>query len=234
MTHIRGQVLSEESANHFYVNETFLNTIVPIGIKRRKAISAFQWCSNFMVIIIGIIALVDVCLAPTSADNYVYYTESSALAAGYPFAASSIGWIPYLVLQCCSVGFILFAAALELRCYPLRLVGIDLKWDIYPFNFIHKRTVRKSLWQAQQSFSPHGSCFDNYFYFAPLVQIIIIALMGVHLTFGYDIISFTPIFVTYAFCLLIILMAYMAKLFIFPLKEIVRYDMLKQMSKKSN
>jgi hypothetical protein len=228
------QILSEESVNHFYLSESVTGGLVPIGIKRRKAISAFQWLSNFVVIITGIIAFADICMSSSHADYYVYYTASSAAAAGYPFQSSHLGWIPYLVLQLCSVGFILFACALELRCYWVRLVGVDLKYDIYPFKYITKRTVKKSLWQAQQSFSPHGVAYDNYFYYAPLSQIVIIALLGVHLTFGFDIISFTPIFVTYAFCLLIILIAYMAKLFIFPLRELDRYRSLKQLAKKVN
>src|SRR5690349_6445737 len=94
-----GQVLSEESANHFYLTETIPGGLISISLKRRKAISAFQWCSNFIVIAIGIIGLVDICMAPTSADSYVFYTADSAAAAGYPFVKSRIGWIPYLVLQ---------------------------------------------------------------------------------------------------------------------------------------
>ena len=225
------QVLSEESISHFYTNERVPGGIIPIGLTRRKVISGLQWCSNFIVFVLGIIGLVDICMASAHPDYYVYYTFDSAAAAGYPFQYSAVGWIPYLVLEICAVGFSLIAAILELRCYFMRLVGIDLKWDIMPFNFIRRKTVERWLIQAQQSFSPHGVSYDNYFYFAPLVQIVIIALLGLHLTFGFDVISFTPLFVVYGFCLFIILTVYMAKLFIFPFRELDRYRALKQLSR---
>ncbi len=217
-------------SNHFYVSETISGGLISIGIVRRKIISVMQWISNFISFVIGIVALVDISLASPRRDYYVYYTYASAAAAGLPFQPSVIGWIPYAVLQSCVVGFVIVAAIMELRCYSIKMVGIDLKWDIYPFKFINIYTVKKSLKQAQDSFSPHGSCYDNYFYFAPLVNIVILGLLGVHITFGFDVMSFTPLFVTYSFCLFIILLVYMIKLFVFPKKEIERYRRLEELT----
>jgi hypothetical protein len=211
----------------FLVNRINPSGIVSIGIVRRAWISFFQWISNFVCFVMAVMAIVDISLANPRPDYYVYYTSQSAGAAGYPFQGSHIGWIPYIVLQSIAVFFICLAAIIERRCcISFKTIGTDLSWDIFPFKQTNLALVKKTIWQAQNSFSPHGACYNNYFYYAPLVEIVVLIFNAVHVFFGFDIIAFTPIYATYGFILFVILSCYMFKTYFMVNREIQRYKRL--------
>lgn len=201
--------------------------ITYINLTRRRIISAFQWISNIVFFCNGIIALVDVCLSPAGNQYWLYYNQASAAAAGYPSVQSNIGWVPYLILTAVSLGFSLTAAFMELRCYSIYAIGLDLKWSIYTYYSYDEKVVIKSLENAQRSFSPHGNCYDNYFYITPLYHIVIFMLIFLHVFYDFNIISFTPVIIIFSYSLFVILCIYMGKLYFYPLKEIERQKRIK-------
>lgn len=206
--------------------------ITYIGPTRRKIISAFQWISNIVFFCNGIIALVDVCLSPAENQYWLYYNQVEAAAAGYPSVQSNIGWVPYMTLTAISLGFSLAAAFMELRCYSIYAIGLDLKWSIYTYYSYDKKVVLKSLENAQKSFSPHGNCYDNYFYITPLYHIVIFGLIFLHVTYDFNIISFTPVIIIFSYTLFVILCIYMVKVYFYPLKELERLKRIKNYRKK--
>jgi len=202
--------------------------IIYMGKTRRKFISLLQWLSNITFFANGIMGLIDICLSPSDPQYYLYLNQASAAAAGFPSVQSHIGWVPYAVLIAISLGFSLTAAFLELRCYSSKAIGLDLKWSIYAYYSFDEKTVLKSLNRAQASFSPHGNCYDNYYYIIPFYHAVLLGLLFLHVANDFNIISFTALIVVFAYVMFIILFVYMARTYLYPLSEV---DRLKRIQK---
>lgn len=208
--------------------------IIYMGATRRKFISALQWISNIVFFVNGIMGLIDICMSPSDPQYYLYLNQASAAAAGYPSVQSHIGWIPYAVLIAVSLGFSLTAAFLELRCYSSKAVGLDLKWSIYAYYSFNEKTVLKSLNRAQISFSPHGNCYDNYYYIIPFYHALLLGLLFLHIANDFNILSFTSLIVVFAYTTFIILFVYMARTYLYPLSEIDRLKRIQKYQMKIN
>lgn len=220
-------------AYHSYLGKTD-HGIIYMGSTRRKIISVFQWISNIIFFVNGIIGLVDICLSPSDPQYYLYLNQASAMAAGYPYALSHIGWVPYAVLISVSLGFSITAAFLELRCYSTKAVGLDLKWSIYAYYSYDEKTVLKSLNRAQSSFSPHGNCYDNYYYIIPFYHAVLLGLLFLHIAQDFNILSFTSLIVVFAYVMFVILFVFMARTYLYPLSEIDRLRRIQKYQMKIN
>lgn len=208
--------------------------IIYMGSTRRKVISLFQWLSNIVFFANAIMGLVDICMSPSAPQYYLYLNQAAATAAGYPFAGSHIGWVPYAVLIAISLGFSITAAFLELRCYSSKAVGLDLKWSIYAYYSYDEKTVLRSLYRAQQSFSPHGNCYDNYYYIIPFYHAVLLGLLFLHIANSFDILMFTSLITVFGYTIFIVLFVYMARTYLYPMSEIDRLKRIQKYQMKIN
>lgn len=225
--------LSESYFSSLY-EENKPKKLMIMNLKRRQAISACQWISFFLFMVIGIIALVDVCLAPSDPQYYLYLNIDNAVSAGQPYAYSHVGIVPYIVLQSVITFFSCLGGLLEFGCYNYKFFGIDMKWSIYPIKLLkNNKRVIAAIERAQASFSPYADCYDNYFSYVPLLHLSILSLMFLHITFGYDIISFTPIFTSFAFLLCIIVFFYMLKTYKWSWHDLERFKIEKEIIEKN-
>lgn len=203
--------------------------LIRMSLTRRRIVSGCQWTSNILLYVMGILGLIDILIAPTGNSHYIYLSASEAAAAGFLGFHGSIysEWV-YFVFECVSFGFMCLAFFLELRCYRLRMMGCDLKWDVFPISMIDDQFVIDSIQQARLSFSPMGASYDNYVYFL-LFHVMLFILIFFHIFIqSWNILFFAVLFVVLTVWSLVIVTLYMHKTYFLSNEEFRRYTTLKE------
>jgi len=204
--------------------------LLRMSLTRRIIISCCQWTCKVLLYILAIMALIDIGIAPTSVDNYIYLNEQSAVAAGFlHFHGTIYGspW-PYFIIQTVSFGFMCLSFFLEWRCYPVRSMGLDLKWDWIPIALIDDDYVKSTIRQARMSFSPFGAAYDNYVYFM-LFQAMLFFLVFLHIFIeGWNMMFFAVLYVIFGYWSIVIDIFYLVKIWFYAENEYRRYQSLKE------
>lgn len=212
---------NRDSAISFYKKEHRMHRM---SLTRRRIVSGFQWSCKGLLYVLAIMALIDIGIAPSSNNYYIYLNQQTALAAGYPFHGTIYGgpW-PYFIIQTVSFGLMCAAFFIEWRSYSVRMMGVDVKWDVMPIFLLSDKYVINSIKQAKYSLTPFGAAYDNYVYFM-LFQAMLFFLVFFHIFIeGWDMIFFCVLYVVFGFWSFIIDIFYMTKLFFFSNHEFNRY-----------
>jgi len=224
---LKNSLLSGEEFEFFTKNAR----LVRMSLSRRRVISGCQWTCKILLYILAIMALIDIGIAPSSVNNYIYLNSQTAIAAGYPFHGTIYGgpW-PYFIIQTVSFGFMCLSFFLEWRCYPVRSMGLDLKWDVIPVFLADDQYVVDSIMQARNSLSPFGAAYDNYVYFM-LFQGMMFFLVFFHIFIeGWNMMFFAVLYVIFGFWSIVIDIFYMVKIYFYAGNEYRRYQKLKERS----
>ena len=203
--------------------------LIRMSLVRRRIVSGCQWASNLLLYVMGILAFIDILIAPTANANYIYLSAQEASDAGFLGFHGSIysEWV-YFVFECVSFGLMCLAFFLELRCYRLRMMGCDLKWDVFPISMIDDQFVIESIQQARNSLSPFGAAYDNYVYFL-LFHVMLFILLFFHIFIeSWNILFFAVMFVVLSIWSIVIVVMYMHKTFFGSKYEFERYRTLKE------
>lgn len=221
-------VLEEEEWNDEEIEQyKSQSRLQRISLTRRRIISAFQWSSKILWYVLAIMALIDIGIAPNENKYYLYLNQASATAAGYPFHGSIYGAWPYFVIQTVAFGLMCAGFFVEWRSYSVRMMGVDVKFDVIPIFLLDDQYVIDSIMQAKYSLTPFGAAYDNYVYFL-LFQAMMFFLVFFHIFIeGWDMMFFCVLYVIFGFWSFIIDVFYMVKLYFYANREYQRYLALK-------
>lgn len=129
---------------------------------------------------ITIISIVDGLIDGSDPEDFAYDDEDDAAAAGVSANTGFMTWWGYLIPQSIAFGCASIAFIQEVRLYSgFAFVGLDLSW-----NAIDAHSKERAIIQGQQSFSPIGAAYNNFYHASFLANLTAFCMYVFHVGFG--------------------------------------------------